>query len=185
MCKVNPVTPNSASMNRGGYLEWISANVLQTARVYWRVPVLFMIYDLWFIITIYYYYYHLPSMHLSLTFSVNVVVVLFFKCLWVCGQQLWNLAVKWGVYDINHISALWIKNNSESDSRGSRDRIPVKPQNFFLGFLCNCFSCFTVNLAVLLMSFMKISFSSVLLMLKCSFPLVVVFSLVEKMWRTN
>ena len=27
-------------MNRGGYVEWISANVLQTARVYWRVPVL-------------------------------------------------------------------------------------------------------------------------------------------------
>ena len=30
-------------MNRGGHLEWISANVLQTARVYWRVPVLFNI----------------------------------------------------------------------------------------------------------------------------------------------
>ena len=30
-------------MNQGGYLEWISANVLQTARVYWRVPVLLFI----------------------------------------------------------------------------------------------------------------------------------------------
>ena len=30
-------------MNRGVYLEWISAHVLQTAREYWRVPVLFNI----------------------------------------------------------------------------------------------------------------------------------------------
>ena len=27
------------------------------------------------------------------------------------------------------------------------DRIPLKPQNFFLGFLCSCFSCFTATKA--------------------------------------
>ena len=31
--------PNSSSMNRDWYREWISANVLQTAKVYWWVPV--------------------------------------------------------------------------------------------------------------------------------------------------
>ena len=38
------LTPNSASMYRGVSVEWIPANILQTARVHWWEPVL-LIYD--------------------------------------------------------------------------------------------------------------------------------------------